>query len=341
MPTGPFNLTDEKVSQTFGRLIQTDGEGNFYDGLGNPVYFPSSGPTGATGATGATGLDGLSLSSIYSSGPGGSPTITPGTITINTESDGISSYEYFDSSITGIYFQSILPSIINGDIFYVGLYKYGGGLLNYAKIFYNSGPYIEIYDESTLLAYGNYSPGDLFSIFLDGININYSVSGSSYTITSIPQISNFRYSCTIITSGFSGTPATFSKFLYYPTGNKGETGSQGIKGETGSTGVAGPTGPQGLTGDTGPQGIQGPTGPVSSEYLNPVFTVELMDALSQDFYAPFNLRIDNINNIVNSPTTTLAVNDTPYVLGNSITVGGKITVTLNTQGVINLNTTRL
>jgi hypothetical protein len=66
-----------------------------------------------------------------------------------------------------------------------------------------------------------------------------------------------------------------------------------------------------------------------------------MDALSQDFYAPFNLRIDNINNIVNSPTTTLAVNDTPYTLGNSISTGNKITVTLNTQGVINLNTTRL
>ena len=34
MPTGPsFNLTDEKVSQTFSRLIQTDGEGNFYDGF--------------------------------------------------------------------------------------------------------------------------------------------------------------------------------------------------------------------------------------------------------------------------------------------------------------------
>ena len=91
----------------------------------------------------------------------------------------------------------------------------------------------------------------------------------------------------------------------------------------------------------GATGPQGPTGPVSPEYLNPVFTVELMDALSQDFYAPFGLEIDSVTPIVNSPTTTLAVNDSPYTLGNTISVGSKITVSLNTAGVINLNTTRL
>ena len=108
-------------------------------------------------------------------------------------------------------------------------------------------------------------------------------------------------------------------------------------------GPIGPTGADGPIGPTGADGLVGPIGPtgVSPEYLNPVFTVELMDYLSQDFYAPFNLQIDTVTPIVNSPTTTLAVNDIVYTLGNSISVGSKITVSLNTAGVINLNTTRL
>ena len=34
---GPLDLTNEKISFTFQRLIQTDNLGNFYDGLGGPV----------------------------------------------------------------------------------------------------------------------------------------------------------------------------------------------------------------------------------------------------------------------------------------------------------------
>jgi hypothetical protein len=96
-----------------------------------------------------------------------------------------------------------------------------------------------------------------------------------------------------------------------------------------------------VTSITAEKGATGAPGPVSPEYLNPVFTVELMDYLSQDFYAPFALEIDSVTPIVNSPTTTLAVNDSVYTLGNSISVGSKITVSLNTAGVVNLNTTRL
>ena len=96
--------------------------------------------------------------------------------------------------------------------------------------------------------------------------------------------------------------------------------------------------PQGETGLTGPTGS---TGPISPEYTYPVFTVELMDYLSVDFYSPFNLQIDTVTPIVNTPTTTLAVNGVTYSLGTSISVGSKITTTLNTAGVVNLNTTRL
>jgi hypothetical protein len=96
-----------------------------------------------------------------------------------------------------------------------------------------------------------------------------------------------------------------------------------------------------VTSITAEKGATGSTGPVAPEYLNPVFTVELMDYLSVDFYAPFALEIDSVTPIVNSPTATLAVNGSAYTLGNPITIGSKITVSLNTAGVINLNTTRL
>jgi hypothetical protein len=121
----------------------------------------------------------------------------------------------------------------------------------------------------------------------------------------------------------------------------GPTGATGIQGPTGSQGATGSQGIQGLTGSTGPQGNIGPTGPVSPEYTYPVFTVELMDYLSVDFYAPFALEIDSVTNIVNAPTTTLAVNGSAYTLGNPIMIGSKVAVTVSTASVVNLNTTRL
>lgn len=32
-----FDLTDKRISDTYDGLIHTDGAGNFYDGLGNPI----------------------------------------------------------------------------------------------------------------------------------------------------------------------------------------------------------------------------------------------------------------------------------------------------------------
>lgn len=94
-------------------------------------------------------------------------------------------------------------------------------------------------------------------------------------------------------------------------------------------------------GDIVPIGSTGSTGLVSLEYLNPVFTVELMQTLSTNFYAPFNLEIDSITNILNTPTTTLLVNGLTYSLGTSMSAGATISVIASTPSVINLNTTRL
>lgn len=57
-----LDLTGEFISDTYQRLIQIDGDGKFYDGLGNPVSFGSSG-SGGNGSSGSSGEAGSSGSS--------------------------------------------------------------------------------------------------------------------------------------------------------------------------------------------------------------------------------------------------------------------------------------
>lgn len=71
-----------------------------------------------------------------------------------------------------------------------------------------------------------------------------------------------------------------------------------------------------------------------------IFTIELMDALTVDFYAPYDLAINSVTNILNSPTTTIQDDNVAYVLGATIAAGSKITVTVNTAAVVNLNITK-
>jgi len=71
-----------------------------------------------------------------------------------------------------------------------------------------------------------------------------------------------------------------------------------------------------------------------------VYTIELIAALTVDFYAPYNMKINSVTNILNSPTTTIQDDNVAYVLGATIAAGSKITVTVNTAAVVNLNITK-
>ena len=270
----PLDLTNVKVSETFPRLVQI-ATGAFYDGLGNPISFPIGGATGSTGPAGpngATGYNGTSLTTLYSAGPGGNPIILPGSITINSSLEIINSLEYLDSTKSGLYFQSKLPNVITGDQIYLGLFRYALGVTYYAILSYNSGPYIDICYDSTIIASGNYTPGDLFSIYLDGVNANYFLEGNSYVV---PQNINGRFACTLLPNTFSGTPLTFSQFLFYPTGKIGS----GITGSNGSTGATGSTGPTGSNGTNGATGATGATGGgingTGTMYKIPVFSSDI------------------------------------------------------------------
>lgn len=68
-----------------------------------------------------------------------------------------------------------------------------------------------------------------------------------------------------------------------------------------------------------------------------IFTIELVDALTVDFYAPYNLKINTVTNVLNAPTTTILDDGVAYTLTNTIAVGSKVTVTVNTASVVNLN----
>lgn len=71
------------------------------------------------------------------------------------------------------------------------------------------------------------------------------------------------------------------------------------------------------------------------------YTIELVNALTVDFYAPYNLSIDSITNILNAPTITIQDDGAAYTLGNTIAAGSKITITASIASVVTLNVTRL
>jgi len=71
------------------------------------------------------------------------------------------------------------------------------------------------------------------------------------------------------------------------------------------------------------------------------YTIELIDALTTDFYAPYNLSIGSVTNILNAPTITIQDDGAAYTLGNTIASGSRVTITASTASVVTLNVTRL
>jgi hypothetical protein len=72
--------------------------------------------------------------------------------------------------------------------------------------------------------------------------------------------------------------------------------------------------------------------------IAPIYTVDFMSSLITIFYAPIAFSIDSVTDLVNSPTTTILVNDASYTLGVAISAGDKITVSVSTNAVVRLIT---
>jgi hypothetical protein len=60
-----YNLTDQKISFTFQNILQTDGFGNYYNGLGDEIFI-ARGATGATGPNNIYTTDSIPTSSQQS-----------------------------------------------------------------------------------------------------------------------------------------------------------------------------------------------------------------------------------------------------------------------------------
>jgi len=104
MPNNPlYNLTAQKISFTYQNLLQTDGYGNYYNGLGDEIfigggtgYVGPTGPQGSQGATGETGSQGIQ-------GPTGATGINQIlTSDIITSTSSLSfTYQYYGVTYTG------------------------------------------------------------------------------------------------------------------------------------------------------------------------------------------------------------------------------------------------
>jgi hypothetical protein len=73
---------------------------------------------------------------------------------------------------------------------------------------------------------------------------------------------------------------------------------------------------------------------------NEKWTIELVDALTAVFYAPYAMQINSITNILNSPSIAIYDDGALYTLTNTIATGSKILVSANTASVVSLNATK-
>jgi len=69
------------------------------------------------------------------------------------------------------------------------------------------------------------------------------------------------------------------------------------------------------------------------------WTLDFMDSLDLEIYAPNDVSIDSIIDLVNNPTATILVNNSPYTPATLITIGDKINVTTDINSVIQFNIT--
>jgi hypothetical protein len=75
---------------------------------------------------------------------------------------------------------------------------------------------------------------------------------------------------------------------------------------------------------------------IDSENDNTItWTIDFMSSLTATVFAPYNLIINKIDNVKNSPVITITDDGSPYTLGSNIAVGSAIAFTANTASVVN------
>jgi len=251
MPNNPnYNLTTQKVSFTYQNLLQTDGFGNYYNGLGDEIYISGgsgAGPIGPTGADGATGPAGATgdygpTGADGATGPAGAtgdygPTGVTGP-TGPAGADGVSVSYYRYNARTN----SQTPPPVNKQIMWNDSTQINSTIL------YISHLTIDNIDIDIFLAL--IKTGDNLIIQDQNNSNNY----QSWIVSGTP---------TIISNDYVSIPVT------YVTGGYSFSNGHDIILAPLSIGIQGPTGPTGITGPTGQTGPAGATGPSGSYTFSP------------------------------------------------------------------------
>jgi hypothetical protein len=253
----PLDLTNVKVSDTFPRLVQTDGTGGYYDGLGNPLNIgggSGAGPTGATGPTGSTGPTGPTGTSVSLDTWQWNSISTSGKIITDNGflGNGEVVIQITEISNSSVNYGNYLASVKSGSIILldtpVGTYTY---LVSSDPT--DNGSYFNIDVSPLLIPQASYTPPVNI-----GIKVSFILRGS----------------------GATG-----------PTGNSGVTGSTGPTGSIGNTGPtgSGSTGPTGATGSNGATGPTGATGLGTTGPTGPAGTTEFYYQQARPSPDPVNL----------------------------------------------------
>ena len=235
---GPLNLTSEKISFTYPRLVQTDGTGGFYDGLGDPLNIGggtggSSGPTGPAGSTGATGPTGPTSTVPGPTGATGAP------------GQSTSFYEY--QAHAGVTGPPPGPSYVAWNSF----------TQTSATELYISHLTLAGYDIDVFLAL--LKTGDTLILQDQYDSNNY----QKWTVSGTPTIIPNNYVTCPVTYVGGGHTFLSNETLVLIIFAAGTPGPQGVTGPTGATGPSGDTGATGATG-VGEYYIQAPPPPTAS-----------------------------------------------------------------------------
>jgi len=250
-PTGPTGVTGPTSTGPTG-----------------PAGTGVTGCTGPTGPIGPTGAYGLAATTLFAAL--GTPNIiNNSTYSFTQPNSTVGSIEALSVNNSGLYLSfkansGFSSAIVANQLSNIGFFNNTGNFTagrNFHMIQLTT-------STSSTASYsigkpgipdGNFTNGDTFAIYCDGIYVNYYKNGILLgTLNSdILEDASVPYTLLSQTNPLGGGTYNqlFSNVMFYPIG----------KGPTGPTGQTGPTGPTGRTGPTGPTGRTGPTGPV----LNP------------------------------------------------------------------------
>jgi hypothetical protein len=146
MPNNPlYNFSDQKISFTFQNILQTDGIGNYYNGLGDQIFISggsgSGGPgaTGPTGAPGVTGPTGPYAGFYFQQSP---PTVATGDIGFRwMDSDSGIEYVWVYDGVNYLWMQPAQIVSTRYVTSYIGESTYATSFTyNYYGVIYTSGP---------------------------------------------------------------------------------------------------------------------------------------------------------------------------------------------------------